>query len=128
MKRIFTFEQVKLLRQNKNVRRCSKKSVRYKKEFKEEAVKLYQEGLAAVEIFQLAGFDLDIIGKRKPNQLMNQWRTSLQPGGKIKRVKPQLSEEAKAENNVNRLKARIAYLEAENDFLAKIRAGKRKSS
>ena len=129
MRRILTSEQKKALRQNPNVRRCSSKSVRYKKEFKEQAIGLYEnDGLSAVEIFERAGFDLDAIGKRKPNQLMNQWRTSMRPGEKVKRFKPQLSDEAKAENNINRLKARIAYLEAENDFLAKLRAGKRKQS
>jgi transposase-like protein len=127
--RILTKEQVKILKQNENIRRCSCKSISYKKKFKEEAIRLYnEEGLAATEIFTRAGIDLDIIGKRVPNRLMYQWKMSLMPGEKIKRFKPQLSEEVKAENNINRLKSRIAYLEAENDFLAKIRAGKRKSS
>jgi len=129
MDRIITQEQIKILLQNKNVYKCSSTTVKFKKKFKEEAIRMYsEEGLAAVEIFIQAGIDLDIIGKRTPNKLMHQWRIALCPGEKIKRFKPQLSEEAKAENNLNRLKARIAYLEAENDFLAKLRAGKRKHS
>ena len=127
MSRALTCEQVKILRQNKNVRRCSSKSVTYKKKFKEEAIKLYnEEGLAAVEIFQQAGFDLDIIGKRTPNRLMHQWKTALRPHEQIKRFKPNLPDEIKAENNINRLRAKVAYLQAENDFLAKLRARKRK--
>ncbi len=127
MSRALTYEQVRILRQNKNVRRCSSKSITYKKKFKEEAIKLYnEEGLAAVEIFQQAGFDLDIIGKRTPNRLMHQWKIALRPHEQIKRFKPNLPDEIKAENNINRLRARVAYLQAENDFLAKLRARKRK--
>lgn len=127
MSRSLTYEQIKVLRQNENVRRCNSKSIRYKKKFKEEAVRLYkEEGLAAVEIFQLAGFDLDVIGKRVPNRLMHQWKIALRPHEQIKRFKPNLPDEIKAENNVNRLRARVAYLQAENDFLAKLRARKRR--
>jgi len=128
-KRILSGEQLKVLTKNKNVQRCSSKSIRYKKGFKEKALDLYnKEGLAAVEIFESAGFDLDVIGKRTPNKLMNQWNDSLKPKSAILRqiVKPKISEKVRRENNTRRLKNRIAYLEAENDFLEKLRAGKRK--
>lgn len=127
--RILTDEQVKIISENKNVRRCSNKSIRYKKQFKKRAMELYnQEGLAAVEIFASAGFDLSVIGKRTPNRLMNQWNSSLKPKSACLRqfVKLKPSEKARRENNVRKLKTRIAYLEAENDFLAQLRARTRK--
>jgi hypothetical protein len=127
MRRILTNDQVKILAQNKNVRHCSTKSIGFKKKFKEQAMELYnKQGLAAVEIFQQAGFDLDVIGKRTPNKLMHQWNKALSPYPQVKRIKPKLSEEAKNENNLRRLKARVAYLEAENDFLAQLRARRKK--
>lgn len=126
--RILTDEQVKSILKNKNVRRCSNKSIRYKKKFKETAMELYnKEGLAAVEIFKLAGFDLSVIGKRMPNKLMNQWNTAKRPRIASRlpfRVKP--SVEITKGDNIRRLKNRVAYLEAENGFLAKLRARKRK--
>ncbi len=126
--RILTEEEVKIISKNKNVRRCSNKSICYEKKFKEEAMELYnKEGLAAVEIFELAGFDLNVIGKRTPNKLMSQWNTAKRPKIASKlpfRVKP--SAETRREDSIRRLRNRVAYLEAENSFLAKIRAGKRK--
>ena len=128
MRRILTKEEVKILSKNQNVRRCSNKSIRYKKKFQAAAMEMYnKEGLAAVEIFELAGFDLNVIGKRTPNRLMNQWNTAKRPKGASQlpfRVKP--SAEARKGESIRKLKNRVAYLEAENDFLAKLRARKRK--
>ena len=57
--RFLTPDQLRELSKNKNVRRCSSKSISYTKEFKTTAVRLYnEEGMSAVEIFRLAGFDL----------------------------------------------------------------------
>ncbi len=128
MRRILTKEEVKIISQNPNVRRCSAKSIRYQKQFRAAAMKLYnEEGLAAVEIFELAGFDLNVIGKRTPNKLMNQWNTAQRPRDVRKlpfRVKP--SATVTKADRIRKLKNRVAYLEAENDFLAKLRAGTRK--
>jgi len=126
-RRTFTKEQTKDLSRNKNVARCGDSSLRYNKTFRMEALRKYnQDGLSAVGIFQEAGFDLEIIGKRTPNRLMNQWNTALMP-----RPKTQARDEAvvarRVENrrNIKTLEAKVAYLEAENRFLARLRAGKR---
>lgn len=126
-RKTFTNKQIKDLSKNKNVARCGAKSVRYTRNFKAEALRKYnEEGLSAVEIFQNAGFDLAAIGKRSPNRLMNQWNTALghrpahraNNGITIKRIENR--------RNIKTLEAKVAYLEAENCFLAKLRAGKRK--
>jgi hypothetical protein len=129
VRKIFTEEQMKKLSKNKNVRRCGAKSVRYKKSFKLTALKKYhEEGLSAVGIFQEAGFDLNIIGIRKPNKLMNQWNTAFGPKDKsIQSENPGITiKRVESRRKMNDLEARVAYLQAENDFLAKLRAGKRK--
>lgn len=126
MRRIFTVEQRKVILQNENVRRCSDRSIGYKPAFKEKALKLYKDGLAAVAIFELSGFDLDVIGKRTPNRLMHQWRKPEKSKRQFK-VTPESLERRKNES-VKKLRHRVAYLEAENHFLVKLRAGKRKSS
>jgi len=127
IRRTFTEEQIKTLSKNKNVRRCGAKSVRYTRSFKAEALRKYnEEGLSAVEIFKEAGFDLAVIDIRKPNKLMNQWNKAFGPrpvgqentGITIKRI-----ENRRVMKN---LEAKMAYLQAENCFLAKFRAGKRK--
>jgi len=123
----FTSQQIEELRKNKNVARCSNQRVRYSRDFKAAAVKRYREGrLTAVEIFEAAGFDLAVIGKRRPNKLMYQWRKALwAKNGDGSVFTGGVDKKIRSGNGIGMLKARIAYLEAENDFLAKMRAGKR---
>lgn len=125
----FTSEIIKKISQNKNVMRCGGKSVRYTKDFKLKALRQYHEdGLSAVGIFQDAGFDLNLIGKRTPNRLMNQWATVLKLKDESKPEKKVLAmiKRIKSRREVNALKAKITHLQATNDFLAKFRARKRK--
>ena len=72
-KRTFTKEQVEALLKNKNVARCSAKSISYRKDFKILAVKEYQEGLSALEIFKRAGFDISMIGNEVPRDCLRCW-------------------------------------------------------
>lgn len=122
-RKTLTSEQIATLSKNKNVVHCGSKSVMYSKEFKSAALKQYNEGgLSAVEIFQNAGIDLRIIGKRSPNRLMHQWRQALMTD--IDKTDP-LSH---PNNSLKMLRSQVAYLKAENHFLARLRAEKRKSS
>ena len=127
--RTLTNEQIKKLSKNKNVSRCSTKSVRYTKSFRASALKQYnEEGVSAVEIFQEAGFHLSVIGKRVPNRLMNQWNTASKPHALSRQPEKKTEIIVKRIENrrdTNTLKAKVAYLEAENDFLVKLRARKR---
>lgn len=131
-RRVFTTEQIKKLSKNKNVVRCGATSVRYTRSFKASALRQYnEEGLTAVEIFQGAGFDLTVIGKRAPNRLMNQWNGVLRPKKDDELVLHStekteiITKRIRSGRDIRGLKAKVAYLEAENDFLAKLRAGKR---
>ncbi len=127
MQEKFTKGQIKKLLENKNVERCGLSSVQYAKSFKEKALKQYNEkGLAAIEIFEAAGFDLGIIGKRAPNRLMNQWNNSHRPKHKEIEVDDGKEKRAGRKREINDLRDRITYLEAENDFLAKLRAKKKR--
>lgn len=129
-RRTFTREQIKKISRNKNVNRCSTKSVMYTKSFKIKALRQYnEEGLSAVEIFEIAEFDLNIIGIRTPNKLMHQWNTALRPKRKLETPLHKAKLIAKrigSGREIRNLKAKVAYLQGENDFLAQLRAGKRK--
>jgi len=73
-KRIFNKDQIESLRRNINVDRCSERSISYNRDFKARAVKQHKcEGLGAREIFELAGFDIDVIGKDKPKDRLKSW-------------------------------------------------------
>ena len=60
--------------QTGNVARCSEKAITYHKDFKIQAVRLYEEGRSSRDIFKQAGFNLDVIGRKKPNDLLADWR------------------------------------------------------
>ena len=133
-KKLFTKEEIEKLLKNKNVTKCSEKAISYSKAFKIEAVRLYnEEGFGSREIFENAGFDLRIIGKDKPKGCLTRWN-------RINRIKgsANLETETRGRNGgrpktkgltiadkIKRLEAENAYLKAENDFLAKLRAKRR---
>ena len=131
-KRIFSPEQINELLNNENVLRCSEKSITYQHRFKIDAVTKYQdEGLSAVQIFKQAGFNMDIIGHNTPVDNLKRWRKifhtkgisglsietrgSGKGGGRPK--KNWLDDKEK----LKYLEVQVAYLKAENAFLAKLR-------
>jgi hypothetical protein len=92
--------------------------------------------MSAKEIFKEAGFDWNVLGKDTPRYRIRDWR-------KVFRIKgiEGLSVEARGKGGgrpktkwssdkekIKDLEIQISYLKAENDFLAKLRAGKRKQS
>lgn len=130
-KRIFSEEQIKELLQNRNVAKCSEKSISYHKDFKILAIKEYHEGLSPNEIFRHAKFDINMIGSKTPKRCLQGWRRifkdkgiqklSIETRGKSKgggRPKTNWSNE---KEKIKYLEAENAYLKAENDFLAKLR-------
>lgn len=130
-KRILNEEQIKELLQNPNVERCSKKSITYQKNFKIKALKECHEGLPPIAVFKLAGFNLDMIGRETPKNCLKGWRKifrekglqelAVETRGRGKgggRPKTNWSNE---KEKIKYLETQIAYLKAENDFLAKLR-------
>jgi transposase-like protein len=130
-KRKFTPKQVADLLKNENVARCSDKAITYSKDFKIRAVRQYQdEGTSAKQIFKEAGFDLGVIGKDKPKSCLRDWRRVFKiKGADGLRMesrgrgagRPRTKELTDAKK-IEWLEAKVAYLKAENDFLAKLRA------
>jgi hypothetical protein len=134
-KRIFTSEQIEDLKRNPNVKNCSERSILYSNDFKIKAVKQYkEEGLTGSEIFNLAGFDSKIIGKKTGKECLKCWnRIDKQKGTaglEIDQRKGRSGRQTKKVltevDRIKRLEAEVAYLKAENDFLIKLRAKRSK--
>ncbi len=130
-KRIFNNEQTKELLQNPSVAGCSDKSICYRKEFKISSVKRYYEGFPVSEIFRQAGFNLDVIGRDTPKECLNRWRKvfkekgedglKIDGRGKSKAGSRKKTNWSDDKEKIKYLEAEVAYLKAENDFLAKLR-------
>ena len=127
----FTNEECLELRKNPNVTKCSNKAITYSKEFKRKAVKQYlEENLSSNEIFRLAGFSLNVLGKDIPKDRISDWKRIYRTYGE-----EGLSNEQRGKNGgrpktkgltekekLERLEVQVAYLKAENDFLRRLRA------
>jgi len=131
-RRIFNKEQIKILLQNPNVTKCSKKSISYHKDFKILAVKKYYGGLPPQEIFRQAGFDINTIGREIPKGCLRRWRRIFKDKGKTGlekdgRGQGRAGSRFKSFNNLSdkeklkKLEVEVAYLKEENRFLAKLR-------
>lgn len=131
-KRIFTTEQINSLLKNSSVERCSEKSIAYSKAFKIASVREWQAGIPPQEIFRQAGFDINMIGSETPKDCLLRWRRIFkQKGAEGLRVdargqskaggRPKSIKHLPDKEKLKYLEAQVAYLKAENDFLAKLR-------
>ena len=132
-KRIFTKEQIKELLKNKNIFKCSEKSITFSNAFKISAVKLYHDqGITSKEVFRQAGINLDVVGRELPKACLRRWNKSYKSeglkgliekrgGNAVGGGRPKTKYATDTEK-IKYLEAQVAYLKAENDFLAKLRA------
>lgn len=133
---MFTKEQIQALLENKNVARCSEKSITCNPSFKLKAVRqYYDEGLSPTQIFIEAGFDITVIEKRMPEYCLQRWRKKYKIKGADELLKDNRGQskgggrpktkDLTDKEKIERLEATVAYLKAENDFLAKLRAARK---
>ena len=131
-KRTFTEEQIKELLRNPNVANCSERSILYQRDFKVSAVKKYLEGMSPSWIFKEAGFSLAVIGHNTPKWCMSRWLETFRDKGEAglkedgrknsnSRGRPKGIEHLSDKEKLKYLETQVAYLKAENSFLAKLR-------
>ncbi|ETT33778.1 HTH domain-containing protein [Paenibacillus sp. FSL H7-0350] len=128
---LFTEDIIRRLEKNPNVQRVSETNISYTAEFKLAAVKAYNEGTPPSEIFLRAGFDLDLIGSKKPKHSLKRWRDSFAKYGELGLLEERRGKGSagrkpasplSADEELKRAKAKIKLLEAEVDFLKKLEA------
>jgi len=129
-KRKFTEEQRIELQKNPNVKKVTSVGVLYGETFKKEALELYEKGITPIDIFIQAGFNIEIIGKENPSKILSKWRCGI--GYRPNQINNELSNKHHIKLNTNKctysdkeikkILARNRYLEAENDFLKKLKA------
>lgn len=117
----FTKEEKELLEQNPNIQAVLSNQVLYTKEFKEKAVKEYESGKSANQIFQEAGINTEILSKQYDyaSKTISKWRAANREYINIHY--PQ-KKNNKKKSAYQKLLERNEYLEAENEFLKKLSA------
>ena len=122
----FTKDQVEFLSKNKYVVQVSEKAITYSEEFKNIFINEYENGILPRAIFEKYGFPFKIIGRKRIESCSSLWRrqakraeglSDTRKGHSGRPLKRTLTEE----ENISRLKNKIAILEQENAYLKKIR-------
>lgn len=126
-KKCFTTQEQTQLRANPYVQNVSAKAITYTNAFKERFIQEYRQGTLPSEIFQEAGFPIDVLGATRIRKASNRWRTAFQEQGPVGLTDGRkhasgrpLTRELSLEEKYARLEAKMKWLEAENEFLKKL--------
>lgn len=127
-KKLFTKQEQQLLMKHSYVKAVSEKAITYTDEFKAMAIKEYGEGKFARQIFENAGFDIEIVGIGRAKSALKRWRAAYQENGisgledtrKYRSGRP-----LKRKEKYARLEAQNTLLRAENELLKKINLAER---
>lgn len=126
-KKLFSDKEVISLSKNKYVAKVSNKAITYSFEFKKKFVEEYKLGKLSRLIFEEAGFDVEILGKKRIEAAGTRWRREFKIGGELALKDSReassgrpLERELTESEKIKRLEAQIKYLKAENEFLKKL--------
>jgi transposase len=109
---------------NPNIEEITESNIRFTKQFKLKAIKLYQSGMSATDIFMDAGIEVSDFEKGYARKSIVRWIETIEKYG----VKEIDKERRGAGNSkFKSLEEENAYLRAENNFLKKLRALEEKS-
>ena len=78
---MFSEKELKILRENKNVKKVKENIVIFSDEFKKEFVKRYNNGEVSKEIFRDNGIDPEILGKDRVQDLRKRWNRKYKEEG-----------------------------------------------
>lgn len=127
-KKAFTEKEIMLLAKNPFVKSVSSKGITYSEKFKRHFITEYDTGKLPIEIFEEAGFDVNIIGRKRVQSSSDRWRKAFQEEGDLglrdsrqySSGRPRLTE-LSLEEKYARLEVQMNLLKAENELLKKIR-------
>lgn len=127
MRTTFSSEEITELKKNPCVFNCTTKSVHYTYEFKKRALDMYASGVGPRDIWKRAGFDVKKWGNNYFTLTLRDWRRIVAKGGteglnKMGGLQYDRGPKNIDKDKIKRLELQVRYLQAENDFLAKLRA------
>ena len=126
-KKLFTDKEVNLLSKNKYVKNITNKGITYTDEFKQLFIVENKNGKFPRQIFEDAGFDVNILGIRRVKSSGARWRSSYKYGGanglqdtrKYNTGRP-TTKNLSLEEKYARSEAQNKFLKAENELLKKL--------
>ena len=133
MRTTFSSEEIAELRRNPCVFDCTAKSVYYTIEFKQRALELQTQGVHTKEIWRRSGFDVRKWKDEYFRCTLRDWRRVVERSGLEGLMNQGGTPHDRGPDHTNkdtikRLALQVKYLEAENDFLAQLRAKRAESN
>ena len=133
MRTTFSSDEIAELKKNPCVFDCTEKSVYYTHEFKKRALELQAKGVHIKEIWRRSGFDATKWKDEYFRGTLRDWRKAVEKHGILGLAKPggtphDRGPDKTSKDALKRLELQVKYLEAENDFLAKLRAKRAESN
>ena len=131
-KKIFSEKEINELSKNKYVKRVSQKGITYTNEFKLHFIAEYEMGKTPRQIFQDAGFDIQVIGIKRIECASDRWRKAYKEKGVLglddKRALNSgrtLNRDLTLEEILAKKDAEIEYLKAELELVKKLEINER---
>lgn len=130
MRTTFSNEELAEFRKHPCVFSCAQKSINYTYEFKIHALEEHEKGVNAKEIWKRSGFNTSKWKEFYFRSTLRDWKRIVRRGN-VSDLNNQggvqhddvITKSLKAEKDkIKRLELQIRYLQAENDFLARLRA------
>jgi len=126
-KKIFSEQEIEILKLNKYVKRVGKKGITYTDEMKHFTMAEVEKGLLSSEIFEKAGFDISILGMDRVYSSVRRWKTAYKKSGvmglkdtrKGASGRP-LARELSLEEQLERKEAKIKFLEVQLELQKKL--------
>ncbi len=126
-KKLFTENEISILKNNKYVKKVSLKGITYTDEFKRIFIDESNSGKTARIIFEEYGFSVDILGMRRIKGCSDRWRSAFKNGGASKLIDNRkynngrpIEKDISIEEKYKKLEAKLKLLEAENELLKKL--------
>ena len=133
-KKLFTEQEIIILKQNKYIKKVSSKGITYTDEFKKIFINESINGKLPRIIFEECGFNIDIIGMQRIKSSASRWRTAFKNGGAIKLTDTRkyntgrpIEKDLSIEEKYKKLEAKMKLLQAENELLKKVRYDRKES-
>lgn len=131
-KKTFSEKEINELSKNKYVKRVSQKGITYTNEFKLHFIAEYEMGKTPRQIFQDAGFDIQVIGIKRIECARDRWRKAYKEKGVLglddKRALNSgrtLNRDLTLEEILAKKDAEIEYLKAELELVKKLEISER---